>query len=101
VASNRFADFPTMGLDANGLYIGTNNFSSGGSFQDVSLYSIPKADLLLASPTVANRTSFTGLNASNYGFTLQAAVNFASTASNTPIVATDADVYSVLNRSTL
>ena len=74
--NNRFADFPTLGLDANGLYVGTNNFSGGGLFRSEGLYSVPKADLLAATPTLARLTSFSVLNASTVGFTLQAAVNY-------------------------
>src|SRR3954471_1019357 len=37
--NNRFADYPTLGLDANGVYVGTNNFTGGGSFSSEGLYS--------------------------------------------------------------
>src|SRR4051812_7518449 len=30
-ANNRFADFPTLGLDANGVYVATDNFNSAGT----------------------------------------------------------------------
>ncbi len=74
--NNRFADFPTLGLDANGVYVGTNNFSGGGSFRSEGLYSVPKADLLAATPTLTHLTAFSSLGASTVGFTLQAAVNY-------------------------
>jgi uncharacterized repeat protein (TIGR01451 family) len=50
-----FHDYPTLGLDADGLYSCTQDFNGGGN---ESCYSIPKADLLLAAPTAANRTTF-------------------------------------------
>jgi hypothetical protein len=59
-----FADYPTIAVDQNALYIASNNFqgtspTSGASFAGVSLTSIPKADLLNpAGPVVANRTHF-------------------------------------------
>ncbi len=59
--NGRSADFPTLGLDANGVYVGTNNFTSGGSFRNEGLYSVPKADLLAATPTLARLTSFGSL----------------------------------------
>jgi uncharacterized repeat protein (TIGR01451 family) len=61
-----FADFPTIGVDANALYVGSNNFQAtsptpvgSGSFIGVSLTTIPKADLLnSAGPVVGNRSHF-------------------------------------------
>ena len=50
VPSYRFGDYVTMGLDADGVYLATNNFGGPTGF-DVSIYSIPKADLLLPTPT--------------------------------------------------
>ena len=50
-----FHDYPTMGVDADGVYSCTQDFDGGGN---ESCYSIPKADLLLAVPTAANLTRF-------------------------------------------
>jgi uncharacterized repeat protein (TIGR01451 family) len=49
-----FHDYPQVGLDADGLFICTQDFPSG----EESCYSIPKADLLLAVPSAANLTRF-------------------------------------------
>src|SRR5205823_9307873 len=59
-SNNLFADFPTLGLDANGLYVGTANYtnSSVTTNSNVGLYSIPKADLLATTPSLARLTSF-------------------------------------------
>ncbi len=74
--TTNFADFPTLSLNADGIFIGTNNFtSSTGSFTNVSLIGIPKADILAATPTVANRTVISGTT-STIGFTPQAALDF-------------------------
>jgi hypothetical protein len=54
-----FADFDTLGLDKNGVYLGTNNFDLGGGGHSISVFSMPKSDLLLGS--VANITEFVGL----------------------------------------
>jgi hypothetical protein len=60
-ASN-FADYPTIAIDANALYMASNNFANGTSFDGVSLTSIPKSDLLNpAGPVVANRSHFDNL----------------------------------------
>jgi hypothetical protein len=56
--ANNFADYPTIAVDTNALYIASNNFLNLSTFDGVSLTSIPKADLLGASPTAANRTHF-------------------------------------------
>jgi hypothetical protein len=53
--SNRFADFPTLGLDANGVYLTTNNFNTSDTFRSVSVYSLPKADLVAATPYSSSR----------------------------------------------
>jgi hypothetical protein len=50
-----FHDYPTLGLDADGLYICTQDFDGGGN---ESCYAIPKADLLLETPSIANLTRF-------------------------------------------
>ncbi len=80
--NRRFADYPTLGVDANGVYLGANLFNPGttGTFVGVTLVAIPKADLLKANPTIANRTSFGTMTQSARGFVLQPVVSFDSTA---------------------
>src|SRR5262249_28810617 len=57
--ANNFADYPTIAIDANALYIASNNFLNSATFDGVSLTTIPKADLLNpAGPVVSNRTHF-------------------------------------------
>jgi hypothetical protein len=75
-AGTAFADFPTLGLDGNGVYVAANLGSSDGTLNgNVSLFSIPKADILAATPTAANRTRFEDQGALTRGFTLQPAVD--------------------------
>ncbi|MEI8283229.1 MAG: hypothetical protein WCG75_12550, partial [Armatimonadota bacterium] len=45
-----FADYETLGVDANGVYLGTNRFS--GSFANCDLFAINKASLLGGSLVV-------------------------------------------------
>jgi hypothetical protein len=48
------ADYPTLALDNNLAYIGTNNFNSSGNFRGTSLNLIPLASLFAAGgPTIA------------------------------------------------
>jgi hypothetical protein len=56
-----FADFPTLGVDTQGVYLAADMFDSGGdptTATDVGcgLVSIPKADLLASPPIFTNRT---------------------------------------------
>jgi hypothetical protein len=55
VFPDEFHDYGTLGVDADGLYVCTNDFFGGGN---ESCYSIPKADLLLAAPSIARMTRF-------------------------------------------
>ena len=64
-------DFPTIGIDENGIYIGTNNYQNiGGSNFNVSLYDVNEGALLWSgagSPTLS-LTRHEGLNYGTYGF---------------------------------
>lgn len=54
-----FADFPTLGFDTDAVYISGDFFQDGEDNPIGSgLVSIPKADLLSATPTIDNRTWF-------------------------------------------
>lgn len=100
----RFADFPTLGIDANGLYIATNNFNVNPF--STSIFSIPKADIVQAVPTTANRSSFQNLDgttAANRGFANQGAVNFGPklTTDPTPILGASSTQFSQNKFATL
>jgi hypothetical protein len=64
VADSGFADFPTLGLDKNNVYLGTNNFTNGttsGTFKNVSLFAIPKVDLTSGTPNLNGDTTYKDL----------------------------------------
>src|SRR4029077_5860507 len=63
--ATNFADYPTLGIDANALYIGANIFSTGGSgsFVNCTAFVVRKSSLLSGGPIVV--TPFTGLIASS------------------------------------
>ncbi len=46
IDDNLFVDFPMLGVDGNAVVITTNNFNAGGIFTDLSVFSIPKDDLV-------------------------------------------------------
>jgi hypothetical protein len=79
IGSN-FGDFDTMGVNADGVYLSTNNFAlnAGNTTPptNTTVVSIPKADLLLATPTIANRTQFTAESLNNEGNVVQPAIHF-------------------------
>ena len=67
-----FGDFPTLGVTPDAVTVSTNNFGFFG-FQDLSLFSIPKADLLATTPTAARLNRFDTLDPLTYGFALEPA----------------------------
>jgi hypothetical protein len=52
--NNRFADYPTLGVDANALYIGTNNFTIAGSFTSLTGFVVRKTSLTGGGPIVVS-----------------------------------------------
>lgn len=67
ISNTCLADYPTLGLDANALYIGTNNFcgSPSQTFNSTDGYVVRKSSILGAGPMVV--TVFRGLVASSTG----------------------------------
>ena len=82
-----FNDYVTMGLDADGVYLATNNFGANNVF-DVSVYAIPKADLLLPTPTIANLRRFEELNGAQYFNSLQPGLDFGPSDGNATFIGT-------------
>ena len=59
-APAHFADYPQLGVDANAIYIGVNEFtSSSGSFAGTSAFVIRKSSVMGSGPLVV--TAFRGL----------------------------------------
>ncbi len=86
IDASRFNDYETLGVDADGVYIATNNFGVGF---DVSIYSIPKADLLAPTPTAANLTRFEALSSATFGNSIQPAVDFDTSDGRSAVLATN------------
>lgn len=53
--TTNFCDYPSLGIDANALYIGGNMFTSAGSFVGTNAYVIPKSPILGAGPIISWR----------------------------------------------
>jgi hypothetical protein len=79
--AGRFADYPTLGIDAHALYIGANIFNTSGNFTNTSGYVIRKNSITGAGPLVG--TAFRGLaTGSGAGpYTPQGVDNFDSSPS--------------------
>jgi len=57
-----FADFPTLGVDSNAVYLAGDMFSGGENPVGSSLWSIPKSDLLMnVIPAVTTNATFFGV----------------------------------------
>lgn len=52
--TDQLADYPSLGVDANSLYIGANMFSQTTGYQGSSAFVINKASILGAGPIVAS-----------------------------------------------
>ncbi len=99
------ADYPTLALDNNAVYIGTNDFAAstvGGAtnFRGTTLNVIPIADIFgKAGPTTANnvqfRTAFTGGSGDDYsrGFAIQGVNSRESTDGTGHIIAASINDY--------
>jgi hypothetical protein len=82
------SDFPTLGLDSQGVYVSSDMFDINGNLVGTTLVSIPKADLLAATRSVTNLTRFPNLSVASYGIVFQPAVALDGSA-NGNILSTD------------
>lgn len=87
---NYWADFPTLGLDANGVYVSANMFPiAGGTFNTVTILSFPKYALLQSPPTIINHTKFALESTTDRGISVQPAVALWNSADPAPLLAAD------------
>lgn len=100
---SQFANFPTLALDANAVYVGTANFvnSMTPAPMGISFYSFPKADLLLATPSIANASAKNQPAPSAMGWAPAAATNFDPSADHASIVATNYTLFNKINLTTV
>lgn len=84
-----FADFPTLGLDSNAVYLAGDFFHGSNSPAGPGLISIPKADLLSATPTIANRTWSGVMTYDTRGEVLQPAICFDGSVTGQVVAASD------------
>lgn len=83
-----FADFPTLGIDANALYIGVNLFTSSGSFANTTAFVVQKSSLIGSGPIQV--TAFRGLISGTTGpFTPQGVDNYDAAATEGYFIGVD------------
>ncbi len=87
-----FADFPTLGVDSNAVYLAGNLFSGGDHPVGVGLWSIPKSDLLMNEiPAITtNATWFGVMPSAARGVALQPATCFDGSSAGDILGAGDA-----------
>ena len=69
--SGNFADFPTLGVDANAVYLAGNMFYGGDNSFGTTLTMLPKTDLLASPPVITNRIFFGTMTYADRGAVLQ------------------------------
>ena len=69
-----FADFPTLGLDANAVYVSGDLYQGMDNPIGPCLVSIPKSDLIASTPTIDHRTWFGVMSYDERGQVLQPAI---------------------------
>ena len=84
------ADYPTLAIDNNAVYIGTDNFKGGSTYAGTSLFVIPRTSLFSAAPSLANTVKFdNGATAGvpDRGFAIQGLNNTDSASKNGGVIA--------------
>ena len=92
--AGRFLDFDTLGVNADGVYVGGLGFASGApmsTFTGASLFSIPKSDLTQSTPSLARMTRFDGLDVADRGATYQPALNHATNPGHEAVLSLNTD----------
>jgi len=83
-----FADYQTLAIDANALYLGVNVFSGAKEFLDTTVYVVRKSSLLNGGPIVV--TAFRGLISGGTAiFTPHGADNYDPSATEGYVIGTD------------
>ncbi len=92
--TGHFADYPTLGIDVNALYIGLNMFN-GGSFHNVTAFVVRKSSITSGGPIVVS--AFRDLLISNVGpYTPQGVDNFDTTATQGYFIGVDNATFGTL-----
>jgi hypothetical protein len=94
--ANTFTDYPTLGVDINAIYIGTNMFSLAGSFVGTNGYVINRANLLAGGAYTVNTFLNLAAAAGAGPFTPQGVDNFDATATQGYFIGVDNATFATL-----
>lgn len=96
IITNSFADYPTLGIDKNALYLGINIFNENDDFQNTEVLVIPKIPIISGSSIKG--FSFANLiNAQGRGiYTPQGVDNFDVSATTGYFIGVDASLFNIL-----
>ena len=83
----RWADFPTLGVNRDGVYVAANMFPITAPGVTTSILVLPKADLLAG--TVARRTLFENVDPGSVGFSVQPVTDPKSTGTSVASLLSD------------
>jgi MYXO-CTERM domain-containing protein len=98
--NNALNDFPRLGVNADAVTLTSIDFNPTATNTE-ALVSIPKADLLAASPTIANRTVFPAISIFSTGSIMQPVTSFGpSNGNRTTTIATSASSTAITVRGT-
>ena len=87
--TGKFADYPTLGIDVNALYIGVNVFNTDGSFFNTTAFVVQKSSITNSGPIVV--TAFRNLIGGVTGpYTPQGVDNYDPAATTGYIIGVDA-----------
>jgi hypothetical protein len=101
LANSGSGDFDTLAVDSLGVYVGVNNFDILDNFTGISLFSVPKSDLLAGTPTLTNMTRFENLDADTRGYTPQGVNNSDAGRGHGVMIAIDNLAFNYLDRTTI
>jgi hypothetical protein len=94
--ASTFTDYPTLGVDINAIYIGTNMFTLAGSFVGTNGYVINRANLLAGGAYTVNTFLNLAAGVGAGPYTPQGVDNFDATATQGYFVGTDNATFSTL-----
>jgi hypothetical protein len=94
--ASTFTDYPTLGVDINAIYIGTNMFSLAGSFVGTNGYVINRANLLAGGTYTVNTFLNLATSTSSGPYTPQGVDNFDATATEGYFIGVDNVLFSTL-----
>jgi hypothetical protein len=91
-----FADYPTLGIDINALYIGTNMFTLPGAFVQTNGYVINRTTLLSGGAYTVTKFAGLAVGAGAGPYTPQGVDNFDITATQGYFIGTDNATFGTL-----